>query len=153
MGKNGTVKWVHELIHNICGISGETIFTQGYAYDITEKKRAEENLAKAEQIGMREIHHRIKNNFQIVSSLLNLQAEKFKDKDVIQAFKESENRVALMSIIHEELSKSEDAASIDFASYIRKLTNDLLHSYRIGDENVQLFLDMGSTFLGIDRSL
>ncbi|KKH47465.1 histidine kinase [Methanosarcina sp. 1.H.A.2.2] len=151
--KDGTVKWVHELIHNICAASGETEFIQGYAYDITLKKKAEETLAKAEAIGMREIHHRIKNNLQVVSSLLSLQADKFKDKDVIEAFRESENRVISMSIIHEELHKSEDTTSIDFAAYLRKLTSELLYSYRVGNEKVRLFLDIGHIFLGIDTAI
>ena len=151
--KDGTVAWVHELIHNVCNASGETMFIQGYAYDITQRKKVEETLAKAEEIGMREIHHRIKNNLQVVSSLLSLQAEKFKDKDVIEAFRESENRVVSMSIIHEELYKSEDATSIDFAAYLRKLTADLLRSYRVGNEKVKLLLEADSTFLGIDTAI
>jgi len=148
--KDGSVRWIHELIHNVCNASGKTEFIQGYAYDITQRKKAEETLEKAEKIGMREIHHRIKNNLQIVSSLLSLQADKFKDKEVVEAFRESENRVVSMSIIHEELYKSEDAASIDFAAYLRKLTADILHSYKIGNEKVKLILDVDSTLLGID---
>jgi two-component sensor histidine kinase len=102
---------------------------------------------------MRETHHRIKNNLQIVSSLLNLQADKFKDRDVKEAFRESENRVASMSIIHEELYKSENIASIDFTAYLKKLTADLLSSYRVGDKKIQLFLDIDNTFLGIDTAI
>ena len=151
--KDGTVLWVHELIHSICDTSGETVFIQGYAYDITQRKKAEEAVAKAEKIGMREIHHRIKNNLQVVSSLLNLQAAKFKDKDVIEAFRESENRVASMSIIHEELYNSDGVASIDFAAYLRKLTSELLRSYKVGNENIQLLLEVNSTFLGIDTAI
>jgi len=151
--KDGNVRWVHELIHNVCNASRETIFIQGYAYDITQRKKAEETLEKAEKIGMREIHHRIKNNLQIVSSLLSLQAEKFTDKKVIEAFRESENRVVSMSIIHEELYKSEDAASVDFAAYIRKLTADILHSYRIGNEKIRLILEVENTPLGIDTAI
>ncbi|HOA68744.1 MAG TPA: PAS domain S-box protein [Methanosarcina thermophila] len=151
--KDGNVRWVHELIHNVCDASGETIFIQGYAYDITQRKKAEETLEKAEKIGMREIHHRIKNNLQIVSSLLSLQAEKFEDKKVIEAFRESENRVVSMFIIHEELYKSEDAASVDFAAYLRKLTSDILHSYRIGNEKIRLILEVENTPLGIDTAI
>lgn len=151
--KDGGAGWVHELIHNVCNASGESIFIQGYAYDITQRKKAEETLEKAEKIGMREIHHRIKNNLQIVSSLLSLQADRFKDKEVIEAFRESENRVGSMSIIHEELYKSEDAASIDFAAYLRKLAADLLHSYRIGNEKVKLILEVDSTLLGVDTAI
>jgi len=151
--KDGSVKWVHELIHNVCSTSGENEFIQGYAYDITQRKKVEETLEKAEKIGMREIHHRIKNNLQIVSSLLSLQAEKFKDKEIIEAFRESENRVVSMSIIHEELYKSEDAASIDFAAYLRKLTADILHSYRIGNEKIKFVLEVDSTLLGVDTAV
>jgi PAS domain S-box-containing protein len=151
--KDGNVKWVHELIHEICNNSGETVFIQGYAYDITQRKKAEEAVAKAEEIGMREIHHRIKNNLQVVSSLLNLQAEKFRDRNVIEAFRESENRVVSMSIIHEELHKSESTSSVDFAAYLKKLTAELLRSYRVRNENIQLFLDVDSMFLGIDTAI
>jgi hypothetical protein len=151
--KDGSVKWVHELIHNVCSTSGETAFVQGYAYDITQRKKVEETLEKAEKIGMREIHHRIKNNLQIVSSLLSLQADKFKDKEIIEAFRESENRVVSMSIIHEELYKSEDSASIDFAAYLRKLTADILHSYRIGNEKIKFVLEVDSTLLGVDTAV
>lgn len=151
--KDGTVRWLHELIHNTCDASGEAEFIQGYAYDITQKKKAEETLAKVEAIGMREIHHRIKNNLQIVSSLLSLQADKFKDREVIDAFRESENRVISMSIIHEELHKSEDTTNIDFAAYLRKLTSELLYSYRVGNEKVRLFLDVDHLFLGIDTAI
>jgi len=151
--KDGNVTWVHELIHNVCSTSGETAFIQGYVYDITKRKIAEETLEKAEKIGMREIHHRIKNNLQIVSSLLSLQADKFKDREVIEAFRESENRVVSMSMIHEELYKSEDAASIDFAAYIRKLTADILHSYKVGDEKIKLILEVDSTLLGVDTAI
>lgn len=151
--RDGTVKWVHELSHNICNDSGEIEYIQGHTYDITPKKKAEETLAKAEALGMREIHHRIKNNLQIVSSLLSLQADKFKEKAVIEAFRESENRIVSMSIIHEELHKSEDTTSIDFAAYLRKLTSELLYSYRIENEKVHLFLDVDHTFLGIDTAI
>ncbi|AKB51056.1 Sensory transduction histidine kinase [Methanosarcina barkeri str. Wiesmoor] len=151
--KDGSVRWIHELIHNVCNASGETMFIQGYAYDITQRKKAEETLEKAEKIGMRETHHRIKNNLQIVSSMLSLQADKFKDKEVIEAFRESENRVISMSIIHEELYKSEDVASIDFAAYLRKLTADILHSYRIGNEKVKLILEVDSTLFGVDTAI
>ena len=151
--KDEGIRWVHELIHNVCNTSGETVFIQGYTYDITQRKKAEETLEKVEKLGMREIHHRIKNNLQIVSSLLSLQADKFKDQEVIEAFRESENRVVSMSIIHEELYKSEDATSVDFAAYVRKLTADILHSYRIGNEKIKLHLDVDSTLLGIDTAI
>ena len=64
-----------------------------FVLDITERKKAEEALARSEKARKKEIHHRIKNNLQVISSLLDLQAEKFRDKEVLEAFKESKNRV------------------------------------------------------------
>src|SRR5690606_11018146 len=121
--------------------------------DITQRKKAEETLEKAEKIGMREIHDRIKNNLQTVSSLHSLQAEKFEDKKVIEAFSESENRIVSMSIIHEEIYKSDDAASVDFVAYLRKMTADILHSYRIRNEKIRLILEVENTSLGIDTAI
>ena len=73
----------------------------GAVYDITGQKEAEESLRKIEEIRKKEIHHRIKNNLQVISSLLELQAERFNENEVLEAFRESQNRVATMAIIHE----------------------------------------------------
>ena len=151
--KDGEVRWVHDIVHNICGPSGEIMFIQGSIYDITERKVAEEALATAEKIRLKEIHHRIKNNLQVVSSLLNLQADKFKDKEVVKAFRESENRVISMSLIHEKLYKSGDMESIDFADYLRKLSTELLRSYSVGDKKIQLQMNMENIYLGMDTAI
>ncbi len=111
--------------------------------DITEKKRAE-------QLRKKEINHRVKNNLQIVSSLLDLQAEKFNDKKVIEAFKESESRILSMSLIHQELYESGKLDSLDFSSYLRKLIADLLKSYNTETGEIRVKLNVTSVFLGVD---
>ena len=78
------------------------------ARDITERIKAEKFLAKAEDARKKEIHHRIKNNLQVISSLLDLQADKFNDMKVVEAFRESQNRVISMALIHEELYKEKE---------------------------------------------
>ena len=91
--------------------SGEIIGVFAAARDITERKKAEEALAKIEIVRKQEIHHRIKNNLQVISSLLDLEAETFRDQEciknseVLKAFRESQNRVISMALIHEELYK------------------------------------------------
>lgn len=88
--------------------------------DITKRKQAEEALARIEKIRIREIHHRIKNNLQVISSLLDLQAEAFsqlkvcKTPDVVEAFLESQNRVISMALIHEELYKGDKIDTLYF---------------------------------------
>ena len=105
--KNGETKWVRKIIRGIESAPEGSGNFQGLAYDITERKMAEEALEKIERIRIKEVHHRIKNNLQVISSLLSLQAEKFDDREVIEAFRESQNRVASIAMIHEELHGGE----------------------------------------------
>ncbi|MGB9929198.1 MAG: CHASE4 domain-containing protein [Methanosarcina sp.] len=114
--------------------------------DITEKK-------KIEQLQKKEINHRIKNNLQIISSLLDLQAEKFNDKKVIEAFKESENRIQSMSLIHQELYESGKLDCLDFSSYLHKLIGDLLKSYNTEQSKIRVKLNVSSVFLAVDTAV
>ncbi|HII01322.1 TPA: PAS domain-containing protein [Methanosarcinaceae archaeon] len=148
--KEGELRWVDERTFIQRDEEGKATLFQGVVIDITERKVAEEALAKAEQLRKKEINHRIKNNLQIVSSLLDLQAEKFSDEKVVEAFRESENRVVSMSLIHEELYESGDLDSLDFSSYIRKLIADLFRSYNVGSSEVRLHLDVDRVVLGVD---
>jgi PAS domain S-box-containing protein len=143
--------------------SGHVRGSVGAFIDITERKEAEETLKYIEIIRKKEIHHRIKNNLQVISSLLDLQAEKFKgrkdinDLEVLDAFKESQDRVISMALIHEELYKGGEIDTLDFSSYVKELTNNLLLTYRLEadvclnfelEEN--LFFDMDTAIpLGI----
>ncbi|HET8686152.1 MAG TPA: sensor histidine kinase, partial [Methanosarcina sp.] len=126
---------------------------QGAVYDITGQKEAEESLKKVEEIRKKEIHHRIKNNLQVISSLLELQAERFSEEEVLEAFRESQNRVATMAIIHEELYRSRNNETLDFSEYLQKLTADLLRSYTVRKGDIRMQLDIEETFLGMDTAV
>ena len=119
--------------------------------DITEKKHQEE--ARRRGLLLKEIHHRVKNNLQVVSSLLYLQSTRVSDKNVIEMFKESSNRVQSMSLIHQKLYQSKDAESIDFAGYVHDLTGTLLHSYGVDQSAVKVMLDVDGAALGMDSAL
>jgi two-component sensor histidine kinase len=124
--------------------------------DITERKRAEEALLRTEEIRKKEIHHRIKNNLQVISSLLSLEADHFTDKKVKESFQESQNRVISMSLIHEELYRTEetgDVETFDFKAYIQKLANELFSSCIVGDEEISLKLDIEKIFFGMDSGI
>ncbi len=116
--------------------------------DITKRKEAEEAMALIEIARKQEIHHRIKNNLQVISSLLDLQAEQFnnreciKDSEVLEAFKESQNRVISMALIHEELHKGEGFETLNFSSYVKELVDNLLLTYRLGNNNINLNVDL-----------
>jgi PAS domain S-box-containing protein len=114
----------------------------GVIKDITKRKLAEEALARTEEMRKKEIHHRIKNNLQVISSLLDLEAEKFADEKVVEAFRDSQNRVISMSLIHEELYKSGDKETLDFTEYLKKLTDKLVQSYRVGNSKIHLLSEI-----------
>lgn len=151
--RNGKIKWVREIVQNILDPTGKKRILHGVIYDITGQKEAEEALRKVEEIRKKEIHHRIKNNLQVISSLLELQAERFSEKEVLEAFRESQNRVATMAIIHEELYRSRNSEILDFSEYLQKLTADLLRSYNIRKEDIKMCLDIEEIFLGMDTAI
>jgi PAS domain S-box-containing protein len=115
------------------------------AEDITERKRAKE-LQEQETL-LKEIHHRVKNNLQVICSLLNLQSRSLKDRLVIEKFKETQNRVRSMSLVHEQLYQSKNIARIDLAEYIRNLANSLLRSYTVETGKVTLKTEIKQNFL------
>ena len=115
---------------------------RGIVQDITEHKKAEKALANIEIVRKKEIHHRIKNNLQVISSLLDLQADKFDNPKVIEAFRESQNRVMSMALIHEELYKGEGTDTLDFSTYIRELAENLFQTYSLKTKNIRLCMDL-----------
>ena len=122
--------------------NGKVIGVFAAARDITESKKAEEALANIEIARKQEIHHRIKNNLQVISSLLDLQAEKFEDNEVLEAFRESQNRVISMSLIHEELYKGKGTDTLDFSAYLQKLAENLFQTYNLRNKNISLYMDL-----------
>jgi PAS domain S-box-containing protein len=151
--KNGEIKWVREITQRVSDRSATSVKYQGLIYDITERKRAEEALERINKLRIKEIHHRIKNNLQVISSLLSLQAEKFDDEKVLEAFRESQTRIASIAIIHEELHEGEGMDALDFAAYLRRLTADLFSSYRVGSNIVSLRLDLEQVYLSMDTAI
>jgi len=151
--KDGEIRWVREIMQLLPKNSGIPGKFQGFVHDITQRKMAEKTLSRTDEARIKEIHHRIKNNLQVISSLLSLQAEKFSDKETLEAFRESQNRVASMALIHEELYQGKDMETLDFAAYLRELTSELLSSYTVGNERVSLKLDIEQLYLGMDTAV
>jgi two-component sensor histidine kinase len=108
---------------------------------------------KVEEIRKKEIHHRIKNNLQVISSLLDLESDKFENEEVVEAFRESQNRVISMALVHEELYRSQDMESIDFSDYLMKLVNELSYSYMVEKKNIEIKLDLDIVFVEMDTAI
>ena len=124
--------------------------------DITERKRAEERIRaslKEKEVLLKEIHHRVKNNLQIISSLLYLQASRTEHAGAVSALRESRNRIKSMALIHERLYQSANLASVDMGEYTRNLVSDLQRSYRIEESAVRLRLNIQDIPLGITEAI
>jgi PAS domain S-box-containing protein len=119
--------------------------------DITDIKKAEE--ARKKDILLREIHHRVKNNLQVISSLLNLQSRKFRDREVIEAFRESQHRARSMALAHEKLCQSDDMETVNLHDYIRTLVEYLISSYGFSRDEVQINLNIKNVIFEIDTSI
>lgn len=111
---------------------GHTIKTYGANQDITERKISEEKLKsslKDKELLLKEIHHRVKNNMQIVSSLLNLQSSYLNDENAKNAFNESQKRIRSISLVHESLYLSDNLTSINFEDYVKTMVTGIINSY------------------------
>jgi PAS domain S-box-containing protein len=115
------------------------------------EEQIKESLTEKEVL-LKEIHHRVKNNMQIISSLLRLQSRDVKEKKYIDMFTDSQNRITSMSLIHEKLYQSKGLAKIDFDDYIRDLVNGLFQSYG-ANGNIGLNIDVRDVSLGIDSAI
>lgn len=128
----------------------------GTVTDITESKRAEGQIRASleeKEVLLKEIHHRVKNNMQIVSSLLHLQSRSVKDPAVLETCRECHDRIQSMAMIHEHLYRFESLAQIDFSEYARSLVVMLFHSYASNGAAVKPQLQIDKIFLGIDTAI
>ena len=123
--------------------------------DITERKRIDEQLRRSlaeKDVLLREIHHRVKNNLQVISSLLSLQSGMTKDPVVSEILRDSKDRVNAMALVHEKLFQSDDLAAINFADYIRTLAKGLFHSYVSEMKPIQINTNV-TVAPGVDQAI
>ncbi len=136
---DGGFGWTSTSKTPFFGSGGEVIGMVGMTLDITERRKAEDQLKaalKEKEVMLREIHHRVKNNLQVVSSLLNMQARNAKDKDTIRILSESRDRIITMSLIHSQLYEGSDLAEINMKEFVDRLLGQLLQSYQVGDTRI-----------------
>lgn len=121
-----------------------------------ERRRDEELIRKSlreKEVLLREIHHRVKNNMQVISSMLGLQSRYVKDEESLKIFEDGRNRIRSMALIHEMLYLSEDFARIDFDAYVKTLAASLFNLYDVSSERVRLTTDVEEAGFGLDRAV
>lgn len=154
--KNGFSKWVSNTLTPVFNENGVIEKTVVIATDITLRKNMEERIRESlEEKGLllREIHHRVKNNLQIIISLFNLQSHYVEDKKAFLALKEGQDRIKSMALIHERFYQNDGLSKIDFDDYIKRLVENLLLSFNIGSGRIKPVVEADKISLDIDTAV
>lgn len=125
-------------------------------HELAERRRAEEQILESlheKEVLLKEIHHRVKNNLQVIYSLLSLQAQYAQDPATLEILRDSQNRIRSMALIHEKLYQSANFADIDFGEYLSTLSAHLCHSYETANRSIKLVLEAAPIRLPLDTAL
>ncbi len=154
--RDNTYKWVLDRAIAVWDEQGNPVRMVGSLGDISDRKQIEKQLRaslKEKEVLLREIYHRVKNNMQLVSSLLHLQASSINDPTVLRLLHESQQRVKTMALIHERLYRSQNLARINVATYIQDLVNNLVRSYTTTRSSIRVTLELADIELDLDRAV
>lgn len=154
--KKDRIIWIETFLNPIFSENGEVTEISCMAHEITDKKIIEKQMRESleeKEILLQEVHHRVKNNLQVISSILNLQSSYVKDSNTLNILRESQNRIKSMSFIHESLYQTSDFSSIDFSDYILSLSKNLVHSYSMTAGLVELDTRFEKVYLNLDQAI
>ena len=154
--KDGTLYVEEMTITPVRDFTGEIASFIAIKQDISERRRQEDALRASlheKEILLKEVHHRVKNNLQVISSLLELGSGGSQNGGFVEILRESQTRIRTMALVHAKLYQSKDFARIDFGEYVRSLVADLSHSYQVDPESVSFSLDLGQVFLSVDLAI
>ena len=154
--KNGTIFPVEINVALVHDNEGQPLHIQSVVRDISERKQIEAQVLASlheKEVMLKEIHHRVKNNLQVISSLLDLQAGYVAEAEVQKMFQESRSRVRSMALVHEQLYQAADLARIDFADYVERLMGFLFRSYGRYAGPVDLKLDIAPVQLSVETAI
>ena len=134
----------------------KVVEVSGIAHNITDKKHVQQRMElslKEKEVLLREVHHRVKNNMQVISSILNLQSSYVSDEYALTLLKESQNRIKTMAYIHESLYQNKSFTSVNFSDYVYTLVNNIVQSYSASSEKIKLELNIEKITLSLDSSI
>lgn len=153
---DGRVKWVLGVGAPIVDSLGNVIRIEGFLQDFTDQKNAQliilENIKEKETL-IKELHHRVKNNMQVISSMLSLQSNLIDNANVKSIFQDSQQRIKSMAAIHDLLYKSYNLSEIDFGEYAQTLITDLIHSYKGKDNSIEMDCTISEIRFNIEKAI
>lgn len=153
--KSGENSW-YQVFLNPVYIEDELQEISCIAYDISDRKLIDRKIRdalKEKEVLLKEVHHRVKNNLQVISSILSLQTGYVTDEKTLDVLRESQNRIKSMSYIHETLYQTADFSSIEFSEYIKVIAKNLIHSYTFSSKRVKLETDFDNISLSLDQAI
>ena len=154
--KNGTKVYVNMKISFLTDDDENYLGAIAAILDLTEYKRADEQIKASlaeREVLLGEIHHRVKTNMQIVSSLLSLQASQTKNKDFIKMVKNTQSRIRSIALIHENLYRSQDLSKINFSGYVPSLVIHLFQFNQVNSNLIKLKMNLDNVFLDIQTAI
>ncbi|MFW6131212.1 MAG: histidine kinase dimerization/phosphoacceptor domain -containing protein [Candidatus Aminicenantaceae bacterium] len=131
-------------------------FNCTFVRDISDQKLDEkkiQNSLREKETLLKEIHHRVKNNIQIISSLLRLQAKNIQNTKIADILKASQSRIKSMALVHEKLYQDEELSKINISNYIKSLVNSLFNMYKIDKKRIKVKLDLEELYINIDTAI
>ncbi len=155
MRKNGTRFFASGVLTEVCDENKKRLGFAKIMRDVTARKEQEDQLLRSltdKETLVREIHHRVKNNLQVIVSLLGMQSRHSKDPQVLAAFEEAESRLQAIARIHERLYASDDLTEVEFGGYVAGLAKELVQIHG-SPEQIHLDLDVSDMVLDIERAI
>jgi PAS domain S-box-containing protein len=153
---SGQTSWREIFLNPIFDENDNVVEVSCIANDVTDKKMVDEQIRlslKEKEVLLKEVHHRVKNNLQVISSILNLQSSYVKDKKVLEILLESQNRIKSMAFVHESLYQTKDFSNISFREYVENISRNLVHSYAATDSPPILNLELQDIQLNLDTAI
>jgi PAS domain S-box-containing protein len=153
---DGEVRWIWGAGRHRTDAAGGKRRMAGIVQDITERKRAEERIQtslREKEVMLKEIHHRVKNNLQVIASLVDLQADDMKEPGLLETFADIRDRVRSMALVHEKLYQSESLARVNFADYMQSLLSYLSRSHGKAGTTIHLKSELHAVLLSVDKAV
>jgi len=153
---DGEFRWLHDELAIVRDADGKAVEVIGSWLDITEHRQDEkaiESALREKEVLLREIHHRVKNNMQIISSMLKLQASHAKDRQLQNMYRDSQSRINAMSMVHEQLYASATLSAIRAHAYLENIVFSVVRSYCVSAQHLAVDVDAGEILLHMDQAI
>jgi two-component sensor histidine kinase len=153
---DGSDKWLSSIYTPLKDDAGHVTAVLCASYDITDRKQMETQVAtslREKEYLLKEIHHRVKNNLQVISSLLSMQADKATDRNVIDSLTDSQNRVKSIALVHEKLYQSKSLDQIEYGDYLNKFAMHLFDTYSVNPSQISCTIHAGDIFVDINQAV